>query len=124
MAFVRNLLPYLERGYALVDCLRWPGPAYLYPLKQGDDLVFEWTGSLGEGGEFSKPEIHSRAHVLTWQSDNWGVLCGTGPGMLGEEYDEDDPLKIEQAIAEGRAGEPSFAGMHNWTQAQDKEQAS
>lgn len=114
MAVVRDLMPYLERGYALVDHQRWPGPGYLYPLKQGDDLVFEWTGSLGEGGEFSKPEIHSREYVLTWQSDNWGVLCGTGPGMGGSEYGENDPEKIEQAIAEGRAGEPTFNGMHTY----------
>jgi hypothetical protein len=104
MATIKELLPYLEQGYIATDMVRI-GPAYLHPKKQDDILVFEWTAYEMES-EWSGPEIHTREYVLTWRSDNWGILCHTKPATPQggtSEYDEDDPEKIKQAIADGLA---------------------
>jgi hypothetical protein len=90
-------MPYLEQGYIAVDHQRM-GPAYLYPEKQGETLRFKWTAYNMEG-EWAGPDYHSRDYVLTWRSSSWGILMSAS----GSEYDEDEPEKIEKAIAEGRA---------------------
>jgi len=54
-------------------------------------------------GEWAKPTIHSRASVLTWTSDDWGIHCHTEPAVGGSEYDVDEPAQIEEAIAQGLA---------------------
>ena len=104
MATIQQLMPYLEQGYIAVDHVRI-GPAYLHPKKQGDTLVFEWTAYEMES-EWSGPVIHSKEYVLTWNSDEWGILCHTQPTVPHggtSEYDEDKPERIEQAIADGLA---------------------
>jgi hypothetical protein len=100
MATIKELMPYLEQGCIAVDHQRI-GPAYLHPKKQNDAHVFEWTAYEMEG-EWSGPEIHSREYVLTWESDDWGILCHSNPDGWGSEDDESDPKGIEQAIANGR----------------------
>jgi hypothetical protein len=104
MATIKEFMPYLEQGYIAADHHRI-GPAYLRPKKQGDALVFEWTAYEMES-EWSGPEIHSKDYVLTWQSDNWGIICHTKPmGSLRgtSDYETDEPERREQAIADGLA---------------------
>ena len=102
MATIKELMPYLEQGYIANDGMRH---AYLHPIKQGETLTFEWKAYEMEG-EWSGPETHTHAYVLTWRSDRWGILCHTKPTNPGggtSEYEEDEPEKIKQAIADGLA---------------------
>lgn len=98
MATIKKLMPYLEQGYSATDYIRI-GPAYLTPKKQNESIVFEWTAYNMES-EWAEPEIHTQEYVCTWRSSNWGILCADGSGS---EYSEDDPEKINQVIADGRA---------------------
>lgn len=92
MATIQQLMPYLERGCTAYDPVR---RAYLQPVKKGDGtLEFQWTAYEMEG-EWSGPEMHAKASVETWDSDEWGIECGGGES-------EEEPDKIEQAIAQGR----------------------
>lgn len=94
MATIKDIMPYLEQGYMAIDPYR-TGPAYLKPVKQGNDLVFEWTAYNMES-EWAGPDMHTKAAVMKWNSDGWGIHCE-------DEDSVERPEQIEAAIREGRA---------------------
>jgi|SRR6266567_390931 hypothetical protein len=95
MATIQELMPYLKQGYIANDQVRH---TYLEPKKQDDSIVFEWK-SYEREGKWSGPETHTAEEVRTWESSGWGILCQRG----GSEYAENEPVRIEQAIANGFA---------------------
>ena len=100
MATIQKLMSYLEQGYEAVEYDRI-GPAYLRPVKQDDSLVFELTEHSAAGNGIKSQKTYTQEQVLrskskTLLSEYWGILLY---GEVGEE----EPERIDQAIADGRA---------------------